>query len=107
MVIGFAGGPLVAGPLSEVLGRRPVYAFCGLLYSAFSWGAAFAPNLATLLVCRFLMGVFGSASINNVGLRQLARHNWFGQLMWFIAAGSRIHWRLHNSSSTWPVHHRL
>lgn len=65
-MIGFAGGPLVAGPASEVLGRRVVYAVSGLLFSAFAWGAAFAPNLATLLVCRFLLGFFGGASINNV-----------------------------------------
>ena len=56
----------MAGPASEVFGRRAVYAVFGLLFSAFAWGAAFAPNLATLLVCRFLLGFFGGASINNV-----------------------------------------
>lgn len=69
MVVGFAGGPLVAGPLSEVLGRRPVYVVCGLFYTAFAWAAAEAPNLGSLLVFRFFMGAFGSASINTVCAR--------------------------------------
>ncbi|GAA5984049.1 hypothetical protein JCM5350_005004 [Sporobolomyces pararoseus] len=65
-VLGFAAGPLLAGPSSELFGRRAVYQFCGLFYSAFSFGAAFANNAAALLVFRFLLGFFGSASINNV-----------------------------------------
>ncbi|GAA5883715.1 hypothetical protein JCM16303_004787 [Sporobolomyces ruberrimus] len=65
-VLGFAAGPLFAGPSSELFGRRPVYMFCGLFYSAFSFGAAFSNNAAALLIFRFLLGFFGSASINNV-----------------------------------------
>ncbi|GAA5938142.1 uncharacterized protein JCM15063_005475 [Sporobolomyces koalae] len=65
-VLGFAAGPLLAGPASEIFGRRPVYVFCGVFYSAFSFGAAFANNTATLLICRFLGAFFGAASINNV-----------------------------------------
>ncbi|KAL8277994.1 hypothetical protein RQP46_009626 [Phenoliferia psychrophenolica] len=65
-VLGFAAGPLLLGPSSELLGRRAVYCFTGLLYSAFSFGAAFAPNMQGLLVFRFLLGFFGAASINNV-----------------------------------------
>ncbi|BGO96090.1 hypothetical protein NBRC10512v2_007808 [Rhodotorula toruloides] len=51
-VLGFAAGPLLCAPSSE-------------LY-AFSWGAAFANNIGALLVFRFLIGFFASASINNV-----------------------------------------
>ncbi|GAA5830567.1 hypothetical protein JCM3766R1_002764 [Sporobolomyces carnicolor] len=65
-VLGFAAGPLLAGPSSELFGRRAVYTFCGVLYSAFSIGAAFANNATALLIFRFLLGFFGSASINNV-----------------------------------------
>lgn len=32
----------------------------------FAWGAAFSPNAASLLIFRFLVGFFGSSSINNV-----------------------------------------
>ncbi|KAJ7452164.1 major facilitator superfamily domain-containing protein [Mycena galericulata] len=65
-VLGFAAGPLLFGPASEIYGRRAVYIFSGTCYSAFSWGAAFAPNAAALLVFRFLIGFFGSSTINNV-----------------------------------------
>ncbi|KAJ6510592.1 major facilitator superfamily domain-containing protein [Mycena sanguinolenta] len=65
-VFGFAAGPLLFGPASELYGRQAVYRLCGLLFSAFGFGAAFAPNAASLLIFRFLVGFFGSASINNV-----------------------------------------
>ncbi|KAF7328852.1 MFS transporter [Mycena venus] len=65
-VLGFAAGPLLFGPASELYGRRAIYATCGLFYSAFGFGTAFAPNAVSLLIFRFFMGFFGSASINNV-----------------------------------------
>nr|GAT58292.1 MFS transporter [Mycena chlorophos] len=65
-VFGFAAGPLLMAPLSEIYGRQIVYRVAGLGYSAFAFGAAFAPNIAGLLVMRFFDGFFGSASINNV-----------------------------------------
>jgi len=65
-VFGFAAGPLLFGPASELYGRQAIYRTCGLFYSAFGFGAAFAPNAASLLIFRFLVGFFGSASINNV-----------------------------------------
>ena len=65
-VLGFAAGPLVMAPASEVIGRRNVYLVCGILFSAFSWGAAEADDAAAMLVCRFFLGFFGAASINNV-----------------------------------------
>ncbi|KAJ7686817.1 major facilitator superfamily domain-containing protein [Mycena rosella] len=65
-VLGFAAGPLLFGPASELYGRRRVYIFSGLFYSAFSFGAAFAPTTAGLLVFRFFLGFFGSTAINNV-----------------------------------------
>lgn len=37
-----------------------------MVYEAFSFGAAFSNNAAALLIFRFLLGFFGSASINNV-----------------------------------------
>jgi MFS transporter, DHA1 family, multidrug resistance protein len=63
---GFAAGPLIWGPMSEMLGRRLVYIITGIFYTAFSFGAAWSPNAGGLLVFRFLIGFFGSASINNV-----------------------------------------
>lgn len=34
-------------------------------FSAFSWGCVYAPNVTSLLIFRFLAGVFGSSSLNN------------------------------------------
>ncbi|KAK7029829.1 MFS transporter [Favolaschia claudopus] len=65
-LLGFAAGPLVFGPASELYGRQMVYRISGLAYSAFSFGAAFSPNGASLLIFRFLSGFFGSASMNNI-----------------------------------------
>ncbi|KAF8183767.1 major facilitator superfamily domain-containing protein [Mycena galopus ATCC 62051] len=65
-VFGFAAGPLLFGPASELYGRRIVYVVSGVGYSAFSFGAAFAPNASSLLVFRFFVGFFGAAAMNNV-----------------------------------------
>ncbi|KAF7321076.1 MFS transporter [Mycena chlorophos] len=64
-VFGWVAGPLTWGPASELYGRQVVYRVCALGYSAFSFGMAYAPNAASLLIFRFLVGFFGSASINN------------------------------------------
>ncbi|KAJ7186900.1 major facilitator superfamily domain-containing protein [Mycena filopes] len=64
-VLGFAAGPLLFAPASELYGRRIVYQMSGLCYTAFSFGAAFAPNVAGLLIFRFFVGFFGSTSLNN------------------------------------------
>ncbi|KAJ7160957.1 major facilitator superfamily domain-containing protein [Mycena filopes] len=65
-VLGFAAGPLLFGPSSELYGRQVVYRVSGLFYSASAFGAAFAPNAASLLIFRFFIGFFGAAAINNV-----------------------------------------
>lgn len=42
-------GPLVIGPLSEVHGRRIIYIVAYLLFFAFSFAVAFAPDIGTNL----------------------------------------------------------
>ncbi|RAH47235.1 putative MFS polyamine transporter [Aspergillus brunneoviolaceus CBS 621.78] len=61
--LGLAFGPLFIAPLSETIGRRPVYVFTSSCLLAFSAGAGAANNLATLLVCRGLAGALGSAGV--------------------------------------------
>lgn len=61
--LGLAFGPLFTAPLSEALGRRPIYIASVALLLAFTGGASAAQNLATLLACRFLAGFFGSAGV--------------------------------------------
>lgn len=91
-VLGYATGPMLFAPLSELYGRAIVYhgcnvgfvgewarsrvavvmAFCCLkpltpVLAAFIIACAKAPSLSALIVFRFLSGVFGSAPITNGG----------------------------------------
>ncbi|KAJ4354355.1 uncharacterized protein N0V89_006090 [Didymosphaeria variabile] len=62
-VLGFAVGPLLLGPLSEIYGRRIVLNGANVIFCAFDLGCALAPNLSALIVMRFLGGVGGSACL--------------------------------------------
>jgi MFS family permease len=66
-VLGFAAGPLVFAPLSEIYGRVPIYHLCNVGFMAFLVGCALAPSLDTLIVFRVFSGVFGSCVITNGG----------------------------------------
>jgi DHA1 family bicyclomycin/chloramphenicol resistance-like MFS transporter len=58
---GFACAQLIAGPLSDALGRRPVtFAFMGI-YCAASLAALYAPTVEALMLARFVQGVGASA----------------------------------------------
>jgi hypothetical protein len=59
-LIGFATGPLLFAPLSEVWGRILVFRITLLLFFCFNLGCALAPNIEALLTLRFLCGFFGS-----------------------------------------------
>lgn len=66
-VLGFAVGPLLWAPLSELYGRQVL--FCGTyaMLTAFNAGAAGVNSAAGLIVLRFLAGVFGSSPLTNAG----------------------------------------
>jgi multidrug resistance protein len=67
MVCGFAVGPLLWSPLSEIIGRRPVYIISLSFYVIFNIPCALSPNIGGLLVCRFLCGVFASSGLSLAG----------------------------------------
>lgn len=75
MVLGFSIGPLIWAPLSEQIGRRPVYFISFGLYVIFNIPCALAPNIGALLACRFLCGVFSSSALTNVGASLVDIHN--------------------------------
>lgn len=56
-------GPLISAPLSELLGRKPLYIVTIGLLLAFMGGVGGAQNIQTLLLCRFLAGAFGSGAV--------------------------------------------
>ena len=55
---------MIAAPLSETLGRRAVYFSCLPIFSLFIIGAGFSKTFASLVVCRFFAGVFGSPPLS-------------------------------------------
>ena len=59
-VLGLAFGPILAASITEASGRLAVYGLSIPLTAAFTLGAGFSPNMASLATCRFLAGCFGS-----------------------------------------------
>lgn len=62
-ILGFAFGPLILAPLSEMYGRIPVYNTCNVLFVVFTILCAVAKNMDMLMAFRFLAGFAGVATI--------------------------------------------
>lgn len=66
-VLGFAIGPLLWAPLSELYGRQILFFITYAMLTAFNAGAAGSNSIATLIVLRFFAGSFGSSPLTNAG----------------------------------------
>ncbi|VUC20114.1 unnamed protein product [Clonostachys rosea] len=66
-VLGFAAGPMIFAPLSEIYGRGVVYHSTNLCFLAFTIACAVAPTFSSLVGFRFLAGLFGSVPLTNGG----------------------------------------
>ncbi|PKS08528.1 hypothetical protein jhhlp_004913 [Lomentospora prolificans] len=66
-VLGFAIGPLLWAPLSELFGRQLLFFGTYAALTAFNAGCAGANSAATLMVLRFFAGSFGSSPLTNAG----------------------------------------
>ncbi|KAL6917362.1 hypothetical protein FSHL1_008792 [Fusarium sambucinum] len=64
-VLGFAFGPLLAAPLSEIYGRAIIFNISNVLFLIMTVATALSQNMPMLIVFRFLMGFFGSTPITN------------------------------------------
>lgn len=64
-VLGFAIGPLILAPASELVGRAIIYHICNVGFTVFSVACAVSTNLGMLIVFRFFQGCFGSAPVTN------------------------------------------
>ncbi|OKL56131.1 hypothetical protein UA08_08724 [Talaromyces atroroseus] len=60
-VLGFAVGPLIWAPLSEIYGRRYIFIASAAGLTVFVAGAAGSQNIWTLIILRFFAGSLGSA----------------------------------------------
>ena len=66
-VLGFAVGPLIFAPLSEIFGRQIIFVITFGLFTVFNAAGAGANSIASLLVFRFFAGAFGSSPFTNAG----------------------------------------
>jgi hypothetical protein len=66
-LLGFGAGALFAGPISEAVGRNPVYIGTLSLYMIFIMASGLAPNIGSQLVFRFIAGFFGSTPLTCAG----------------------------------------
>jgi MFS family permease len=60
-LVGFALGPLVIAPLSEIYGRLMIIQICNLIFVAFTIGCAASTDSPMFLVFRFVAGCACSA----------------------------------------------
>lgn len=62
-VLGYAFGPLIIAPLSELYGRLVIYHSCNVLFVIFTVACAVSSNLDMLIAFRFFAGTVGSAPL--------------------------------------------
>jgi multidrug resistance protein len=62
-ILGFALGPLLFAPLSELYGRTIVYRLCLAAFLAMTVGCGISQNIEMLVAFRFLAGSFGAAPV--------------------------------------------
>ncbi|KAJ3535707.1 hypothetical protein NM208_g7025 [Fusarium decemcellulare] len=61
-LLGYAFGPLIIGPCSELYGRLVVYHTCSVLFLIMNIGCAMANSMSMLIVFRFLTGTVGACA---------------------------------------------
>lgn len=66
-LIGFGCGALFSSPLSELVGRYPVYLGALSLFGIWIMASALAPNIGAQIVFRFLAGFCGAAPLTVAG----------------------------------------
>lgn len=64
-VLGFAVGPLLLAPLSELYGRAIIYHVCNVGFVVFNIACAVSTDMGMLIAFRFFAGCFGSAPVTN------------------------------------------
>jgi hypothetical protein len=91
-LLGFAFGPILIAPLSELYGRLVVYHTCNLGYLVLTVACALATNMNMLIGFRFLAGCFGVAPVTIGGgtVADIMKPEDRGLAMSLWAAGSLL-----------------
>lgn len=64
-LLGMAAGSILFAPLSEIMGRRPVYIISMTIFLLLLLPSALAQTIETVIVSRFFGGFFGSTLMSN------------------------------------------
>ena len=75
-LVGLSGGLLIWGPLSDGIGRKPIFLMGILIFIAASWGCFSASNITSLVVMRGIQG--WGASVGSVISQAMARDVYTG-----------------------------
>lgn len=88
-ILGFAVGPLLISPLSEIYGRRPVYVVCNAMFIVFTVACAVAHSLDQLIIFRFFAGCFGvcPVTLGGASISDLIEQKKRGRYMAFYGMG--------------------
>ncbi|KAL4863899.1 hypothetical protein BDV12DRAFT_176898 [Aspergillus spectabilis] len=62
--LGLAFGPMMSSPLSETFGRKLVYLLTLPLVNLFTVGSGASQSIASLIVCRFIAGLFAAPGVS-------------------------------------------
>ncbi|WFD31348.1 hypothetical protein MSPP1_002383 [Malassezia sp. CBS 17886] len=65
-MFGLAGGSLLWGPLSQTLGRRPVFLLSYAGVTLFNLGVCLADDVTGILVCRAFAGIMSASTFCNI-----------------------------------------
>jgi DHA1 family multidrug resistance protein-like MFS transporter len=65
-VLGFATGPMIWAPMSELMGRKSPLVIAIIGEGIFTIACAVAKDLQTLIICRFFAGVCGASQLTVV-----------------------------------------
>ncbi|KAH9844730.1 putative transporter [Teratosphaeria destructans] len=65
-VLGYASGPIIFGPMSELYGRRSPIILTAFGFGIFNIAVAVAKDIQTVMICRFFAGFFGSGPLTIV-----------------------------------------
>lgn len=93
-ILGFAIGPLVISPLSEIYGRYKVYLVCNVMFIIFTIACAVAGSIEQLIVFRFFAGAFGvcPVTLGGASISDLVKQEKRGVAMSLFGLGAPLVW---------------